>query len=166
MSASLHNRLLDIPILRESIVFNIREVVGAYPLATWCLSSFDVDRTVGQESSRSWSRVVGWKRFLENEEPVKSTIALDDDGLSDMLSNVLIQALADPSALCDTILPTAPQAPQVVSEKRVPTRGPHAPGKDDDTSRNSECEEESESDRNGRFRASSLGALRWLICEA
>src|ERR1700733_7158920 len=95
MSASLHNRLLDVPALQESIVFNIREVVGAYPLATWCLSSFDVDRAVAQESSRSWSRVVGWNRSLENEESLQSTIALDDDGLSDMLSDILIQALAD-----------------------------------------------------------------------
>ena len=163
-SASLHNRLLDVPVLRESIVFNIREVASVYPLAAWCLSSFDVDRAVGREASRSWSQVVEWKRSSENEQQPLSTIALEDDDLSSMLSEILIQALVDPSAVCNSIFLPSPQA--LSSQKHVPRRDSRAQGNEgEDTSRKSEGEEENEGDRNARLRAGSLGALRWLICE-
>ena len=166
MSASLHNRLLDDPALRESIVFNIREAVGVYPLATWCLSAFDADRAVAREASRSWSQVVEWKISLEKEGPAESTLTLEDDQLSDVLSDVLIQTLVDPSSLYDTIFPAAPQAPPQTSEKRMLARGgPRAQEKQEEgTSRKPEVEEENEDDRNARFRTGSLGALRWLIC--
>jgi hypothetical protein len=166
-SASLHNRLLDVPVLRESIVFNIREVVSVYPLAAWCLSIFDMDRAVSREASRSWSRVVEWKRSTENEPLPLPTIALEDDELSNMLSDILIQALIDPSSFYDSIFPPSPQASlQLSSQKRMPTRSPRAQGNEgEDTSRKFEGEEENEGDRNARLRAGSLGALRWLICE-
>lgn len=141
-----------------------REIV----VATWCLSAFDVDRAVSREAFRSWSRCIRWTSSSEGSGiQDQGVLALEADGLSDALSELLCQALLNPETLHTSVFPPTPQIelPQqhgkrVVGAAASRTSSIH---KDEDTPRRSEAEEENEEDRDARLRVSSIGALKWLI---
>lgn len=154
-------------------MFNIRDVLETSQreivLAAWCLSAFDVDRSVTREANRSWSRCVKWiTPSAEGGNEGQSILALESDELANALSDLLCQTLLDPYAFYTTVFPAVHQVEQPLPQhgRRMPVRLPsqgETISRDEEAPRRAEAEEENEDDRKARLRVGSLGALKWLI---
>jgi E3 ubiquitin-protein ligase listerin len=155
--------------MRASIVSYIRDRVSTSQseaiLGSWCLSSWDIDRTVARESNRSWAKTIRWKH--NGTGPDASILALEDDQLTEGLTNFACDALLAPDSLYLAIFPPAVQSFSLNhhSTRRLPGR--QAPifreSVGVEIPRKSELDEESEDDRRARLRAGSLGSLKWLL---
>ncbi len=170
LSASLHAALLQIPPVRDQILFLLRDSLPESQLetilGTWCLATHDVDRQVSTTATKVW------KEVISNHE--SSTTLLFTDKLRSLVSTFVQRVALDPSGVYGYLNPLPPPPPpsHATSNKQ---RGPNKPtGKGsavstprhdegDMTPRSkSDEQEESESDRMARMRIGALGATRWL----
>ena len=160
---------MDRPDVRSAIVFYIRETASASQseaiLGSWCLSSWDIDRTVSREASRSWSKTIQWKQ--DNASSNLPILALEDDGLAEGVANFACESLLAPDSLYLAIFPPATHSipSNSPSARRVPGRQTNVfrDSGNEESQRKSELDEESEDDRRARLRVSSLGSLKWLL---
>ncbi|KAF8970121.1 hypothetical protein BDZ97DRAFT_1792056 [Flammula alnicola] len=171
LAASLHSTLLQIPPVRDQIVFFLRETASESQLesilGTWCLATHDVDRLVSITASKAWKETIltdpsqgssSTSNLLLNESPRSS------------LNAFVERAVLDPSGVYAYLNPLPPpsQPAPMASHKRGigRTSAISTPRKDDgDVTPRSKMDEqeESEQDRKARLRIGALGAIRWIL---
>ena len=131
-------------------------------LGSWRLAAEDSERSTATQAQHAWDLAFGTS---------SSTIGIDLDETSfRLLFSFVKRALLDPLAVYADLNPVQPAV--------APTLPPHAAPRnkgatkrppfgqvveEDSQLRRPDEEEESESDRKGRLRASSLGVLKWIV---
>ncbi|KDR72553.1 hypothetical protein GALMADRAFT_752797 [Galerina marginata CBS 339.88] len=170
LAASLHSSLLQIPPVREQILYFLGETASTSQLenilGTWCLATHDVDRSVSAAASKSWKETI-LTESTEGSSPTKHLLL--NDQLRSSLKVFVQRVVLDPGGVYAYLNPSPPPAPaSVASMKRGSGKASavSTPRRDDgdQTPRSKQDEqEESEQDRKARLRIGALGAARWLI---
>ncbi|GJJ10582.1 hypothetical protein Clacol_004809 [Clathrus columnatus] len=173
LAAAIQALLIEFPRVRTEIVsfmdYGGSESGITRVLGCWCLSRWDVDRSVGLKSQRSWTRIIlsEQPRDVDDESSNKpSYIILDINRMVNDLLPFLITSVMDPAATHLALYPSAPHAipPNFQAHhsqsKTLPRYKPPV-----EFSSKSEEDQESAEDRNARIRISALNALSWIISE-
>ena len=163
LTASVHALLLQIPIVRERIVFFLRETASSSQLeailGTWCIAAHDIDRSIASMTMSSWSSTISCN-------PDSNDLMLDEYLLSP-LAMFVQRAILDPSVVYMHLnlaqIPVAsikkPLGGMRREKERESERGDFEVG----TRAKAEDMEENEQDRKARLRVGALGALRWML---
>ncbi|KIJ37270.1 hypothetical protein M422DRAFT_33818 [Sphaerobolus stellatus SS14] len=173
LSAALQTLLLSIPDVRRSIILFQRETGSesdiSHVLGAWCLSAWDVDRSVSHRASRSWTEVISVQE--SNGTPDNEHIILDDKALVTYVIPFITTTIMDPSAAYTALVPPISGDSAASSQYATPTSKKGGPppsirkALERDLAVPSRAEEDPEplEDRNARLRMSALGALRWIF---
>ncbi|KAF9556293.1 hypothetical protein CPC08DRAFT_820566 [Agrocybe pediades] len=149
LAASLHSTLLQIPPVREQIVFFLRESASTSQLenvlGTWCLATHDVDRSVASTASRSWKELAETLNAMPHVDVFVQRVILD------------------PSQVYVHLNPQPPPPPPPAPGKNRGKAQPHRKEEEEVSRSKQDEQEESEQDRKARLRIGGLGAARWIL---
>lgn len=113
----------------------------------------DIDRQVSVQGQKSWSRVVSSSgadgKLLVNSEMLAS------------IMEFLQRTVLDPPRVYLDLNPVAPAAAPTPGIKK--SSGRYVPASPREELEPNKTDEESDSDRNARFRFGALSAFRWLL---
>ncbi|KAF8899801.1 hypothetical protein CPB84DRAFT_1780009 [Gymnopilus junonius] len=163
LAASLHASLLQIPLVREQVLFFLRESSSTSQLenilGTWCLATYDVDRSVSGIASGSW------KAIITTESTDADHLHLNEN-LFSFLNSFVQRVALDPAGVYNYLnpLPPPPLPPTTSAKKGNAKLSTPRRDDGDQTPRSKQDEqEESEQDRRARLRIAALGAIRWIV---
>ncbi|KAF8198654.1 hypothetical protein BJ912DRAFT_1055525 [Pholiota molesta] len=170
LAATLHATFLQIPPVRDQILFFLRETASESQLesilGTWCLATHDVDRQVLIIASKSWRETI-------SREESPGTLLLTEK-LQSLLNSFVQRTVLDPSGIYQYLNPLPPPPPPAVAGPSKKAGGRQLGGKgssvatprkdDGDVTPRAKMDEqeENERDRQARLRISALGATRWI----
>lgn len=131
-------------------------------MGTWCLATYDVDRSVSGAASGSWKTTIATES-IDGDRLVLS------ESLFSSLNSFIQKVALDPIGVYNYLNPSPPPplpAP-TTSAKKANSKASVSTSRRDDgdqTPRAKQDEQdESEQDRGARLRIAALGAIRWIV---
>ncbi|KAF8955528.1 hypothetical protein BDZ97DRAFT_1764803 [Flammula alnicola] len=112
LATSLHSTLLQIPPVRDQIVFYLRETVSESQLqsilGTWCLATHDVDRLASITVSKAWKEII---LTDPSQGPSSTSNRLLSESLRSSLNAFVQRVVLDPSGVYAYLNPLPPSQP-------------------------------------------------------
>lgn len=136
-------------------------------LGCWCLSRWDVDKSVAITAQRSWTSTIQLETPPRSVDEIydKSYISLDVSRVASDLLPFLITGIMDPAATYLALHPSPVNiAPVISRENQIHSKGAAPKATVESTIRSEEGSESLE-DRNARIRVCALNALSWVLSE-
>ncbi|KAL0570451.1 hypothetical protein V5O48_011508 [Marasmius crinis-equi] len=161
-TVTLHDLMLQIPAVREQIVFSLTESLDEDQISSiigaWCIAMHDVERLVSNAAGEPWRRL--FEALPSDKIP----------GIIQSLQSFVQRACLDPNGTYMYLNPPAPVAPPPPQSSKKNVGGPagrlynsRSETPDGESRSRADDVEENEQDRVARIRVGALGAIRWLL---
>ncbi|KAF9447824.1 hypothetical protein P691DRAFT_670660 [Macrolepiota fuliginosa MF-IS2] len=170
LSISVHANLLNIPEVRDQILFYLRETAKSEEaesiLGSWCVLVHDVEKSVGSVGKEAWDSFIRYSQHGSGEETREAggRFYMLDATPKNLIFNFIQRTIMDPLGVYAYLnpppassAPTPPLAAAIAAARRSGTE-------EGETVRNKAEEyDESETDRRARLKIGGVGGLRWFV---